>query len=191
MEKNELSVNPQWLRAKAYRKLVFSGQEKIIDWKQVGLIWCYSVFLKLIIISHGSVKRTQKCLSIGQGKRNKSVSDAQSMLAIANERFLDKLPERVCWSDQPCYYDWLKHSGTWVCSLILLSKSHTSCWWNRNLFTTFTKTPPFKEVTQNAFPCMKRHKVNNLCMHWTVASWLDFWCHSVPSCFPKSPTTAY
>ena len=38
MEKNELSVNPQWIRAKAYRKLVFSGQEKIIDQKQVGLI---------------------------------------------------------------------------------------------------------------------------------------------------------
>ena len=28
------------------------------------------------------------------------------------------------------------------------------------LFTIFTKTPPFKEVTQNTFPCMKRHKVN-------------------------------
>ena len=73
--------------------------------------------------------------------------------------FLTNYQSVFRWSDQPCYYDWLKHSGTWVCSLILLSKSHKNCWWNRNLFTTFTKTPPFKEVTQNAFPCMKRHKV--------------------------------
>lgn len=43
-KENELSVNLQSLLAKAYRTLVFSGQEKIIDQKQVGLSWCYSVF---------------------------------------------------------------------------------------------------------------------------------------------------
>ena len=37
-KKNEPSVNPQWLRAKAYRALVFSGREKIIGGKQVGLV---------------------------------------------------------------------------------------------------------------------------------------------------------
>ena len=108
MEKNELSVNPQLLWAKAYHALVFSSREKIIHRKQVGLIWRYSVFLKLIIISHGSVRRTQKCISIGQGKRSKPVSDAQSMLAIANERFLDKLTERVSleWSTMLLWIDW-------------------------------------------------------------------------------------
>ena len=37
-KKNELSVNRQWLWAKVYRALVFSGQEKIIDRKQVSFI---------------------------------------------------------------------------------------------------------------------------------------------------------
>ena len=107
-KKNELSVNPQWLRAKAYYAIVFSGREKIIDRKQVGLIWwCYSVFLKLIIISHSSVRRTQKCLSIGQEKRSQPVSDAQSMLVIANARFLDKLMELVSleWSTMLLWID--------------------------------------------------------------------------------------
>ena len=43
-KENELSVNLQSLLAKAYRTLVFSGQEKIIHQKQAGLSWCYSVF---------------------------------------------------------------------------------------------------------------------------------------------------